>query len=901
MTTAMSAQQRARLMKVLAVTYVGYIALNVVRKTTSVVKSSLQSDLELSSVELGAMDTAFLTSYTIGQVVLGRLGDTVGVRVILVSSLIVSAICTGLCSVATSSSTFVAVNLMHGLAQSGAWSASVKVVTECLGSSDRGSVMGVWTTCSPMGGIAGSVISTALLVSVSWRGAYFWPAPFLLAFAAVYMLTLDADAAAGKECAADSEPPPSGVSFSEIIALPGLGWICASYFLVKFLRYTLLFWLPFYLTRSLGYSVAASGYASTTFEVGGVFGAVLLGWVSDKFFAGRKLLPTMLFLLCCASSLLLYVFCVKSFPTLGSLLMVIVGGTLLGPDAVMSGMLSQDISERSGHGSKIVGSVTGIINGVGSLESIFQGVVTAWVSDRFGWEALFFVLVGAAASGAVVLLPAVLRESRGPCASLTRTRGKQILTTMAALVSFVYLLSLLTPTTAKQSQVGKFSQRSEKFLAIKHAIDCTTSKQYSPLLQSVYQLPRLIQAGTVLAADIPGVETNSADGHVTEGPKTDPDRLLALRNIYEAVITGDDLELPQEMIDRILINGKIVSTFQNQSLVTITNVYQPELTVSHNYVRSQRFGITLALGQGEREKIVTEMAARKCNPPDFCSPRKHLAGNGAWGDLEDDNAIVRANMGKLSALHGLVLSKNTFQPMLLKREEYMSMFTLTSKWFIQANRHQPSAHMPAFMYDMMSRGGASQLHPHFQTYLTPKRYLGKFEAARRAAKRYAADHPHRSYFTDLVNTHFWLGLGLLIRSSPNLSEGGSIAAYVSLTAVAGIEVVIVADHNANAAFIGGVFHEVMEASYKLNWGHVSSGCAFPAIGAEAGTGLPFVMCRIATRGSHTASTSDVSSNEMFGTAVATEDVLKFASRFRAAIEETQPTQLCQGSKDSKIM
>merc|ERR1711871_1921698 len=88
---------------ILALTYVGYVAFNVVRKTTSVVKVKLRNDLGMSDLTLGAMDTAFLAAYTVGQVVLGRLGDTLGPRAILIGGLLGSAVCTGLCGVTSSS------------------------------------------------------------------------------------------------------------------------------------------------------------------------------------------------------------------------------------------------------------------------------------------------------------------------------------------------------------------------------------------------------------------------------------------------------------------------------------------------------------------------------------------------------------------------------------------------------------------------------------------------------------------------------------------------------------------------------------------------------------------------------------------------------------------------------
>ena len=48
---------------------------------------------------------------------------------------------------------------------------------------------------------------------------------------------------------------------------PGLLGLCAAYFCVKLVRYTLLFWLPLYLHEHLGFTAPQAGFAATLFDV----------------------------------------------------------------------------------------------------------------------------------------------------------------------------------------------------------------------------------------------------------------------------------------------------------------------------------------------------------------------------------------------------------------------------------------------------------------------------------------------------------------------------------------------------------------------------------------------------------------------------------------------------------
>jgi len=81
-----------------------------------------------------------------------------------------------------------------------------------------------------------------------------------------------------------------------------------------------------------------------------------------------------------------------------------VGFLLFGPDTLISGAAAQNLG-----GGSATASAAGIINGFGSLGAACQGMLTAFVSERFGWDALFLVFVAVAALSTIVLLPLAWR------------------------------------------------------------------------------------------------------------------------------------------------------------------------------------------------------------------------------------------------------------------------------------------------------------------------------------------------------------------------------------------------------------------------------------------------------------------------------------------------------------
>lgn len=73
--------------------------------------------------------------------------------------------------------------------------------------------------------------------------------------------------------------------------------LCAcSCFFVKFVRYTLVFWLPFFLCRHGSLSVASAGLSSMIFDVGGIVGAITGGVVADRLLGGKRRWRSVLFI-----------------------------------------------------------------------------------------------------------------------------------------------------------------------------------------------------------------------------------------------------------------------------------------------------------------------------------------------------------------------------------------------------------------------------------------------------------------------------------------------------------------------------------------------------------------------------------------------------------------------------
>jgi sugar phosphate permease len=396
------------------VTWIAYASYYLGRKGFSVVKKRLEAEFGASVLvyfKVGylsvGVETAYLTAYALGQYASGVLGDRVGVRRLVGYGMLASALACAAFGAGSASAVFFAAFLVNGFAQSTGWPGTIKAMAEWTTPETRGAVMGVWATCYQVGGLVATAFAAWLLGHYGWRSAFFAPALCIAGVGVLVLLKLRRGPAAAAR-PPGAAPSPGGDDDAalrreaqrRVLRSPLLWCYGVSYFSLKLIRYSLLFWLPYYLTTVLGYAEDRAGYFSTSFEIGGVLGTIVIGYLSDKLRSVPRSVIASLSCLGLAGALLLYGRVGSQGEVANFAAMALVGFLLFGPDTLVSGTAAQDVG-----GPHAAAIAAGAINGIGSLGAVLQESVTRGVSDRWGWDALFRVFLWLSIGSAVLLVP----------------------------------------------------------------------------------------------------------------------------------------------------------------------------------------------------------------------------------------------------------------------------------------------------------------------------------------------------------------------------------------------------------------------------------------------------------------------------------------------------------------
>lgn len=395
---------------------------------------------------LGELDLSFLLAYAIGMYFAGHLGDTVDLRIFLTVGMVGSGIFVILFGLGYfldlhSFGTFVLIQVFCGLFQSIGWPCVVAVVGNWSGKAKRGLIMGIWNSHTSVGNIIGSVIASSVL-GFGWGWSFVLPGCLIIVVAVfVYLFLIVHPANIGFEmhgkdvevnvegvALVDSNKIETGdedmietedeegsvaIGFLDAWRLPNVASFAFCLFFSKLVAYTFLYWLPFYIRNTAVAGVHLShktaGILSTIFDIGGVFGGISAGFISDMIEA--RGVTSVLFLLLSIPTLISYRL-YGSISMFSNIALMFASGLLVnGPYSLITTAVAADLGTQSTMrgSSRALATVTAIIDGTGSVGAALGPLLAGYISTR-GWNSVFFMLMISISIAGCLLIHVVKSE-----------------------------------------------------------------------------------------------------------------------------------------------------------------------------------------------------------------------------------------------------------------------------------------------------------------------------------------------------------------------------------------------------------------------------------------------------------------------------------------------------------
>jgi len=389
--------------------FVGYAGYYLVRKNFSLAMPYLIEEQGFTKGELGFALSAVSIAYGLSKFLMGNVSDRSNPRYFLMTGLLLSSLVMfifGFVPWATQSIAIIFLLLfINGWVQGMGWPACGRTIVHWYSGNERGQVVSVWNIAHNVGGgLIGPLFILGMAWFNDWRSAFYVPAAFAALIAGFVFLTLrDTPQSCGlppiEEHRNDypldyEEKHEQELSAKEIFVTYVLNnkllwFIAIANAFVYLIRYGVLDWAPLYLSEVKDFSFEHSSWAYLLYEWAGIPGTLLCGYISDKWFKGRRSPAAILYMVLVLVAVLVYWFNPAGNPSIDMAALMAIGFLIYGP-VMLIGLYALELVPKKAAGT--AAGLTGLFGYLGG--AVIANIALGFTVDYFGWNGGFILLTG---------------------------------------------------------------------------------------------------------------------------------------------------------------------------------------------------------------------------------------------------------------------------------------------------------------------------------------------------------------------------------------------------------------------------------------------------------------------------------------------------------------------------
>ncbi|PWB14548.1 3-(3-hydroxy-phenyl)propionate transporter MhpT [Acinetobacter sp. AM] len=261
----------------------------------------MRAEFMLDNAQMAWAFSAAIIGTLPGAIIGGRLSDYIGRKKVLIFSILLFGVMSLVTAFAANYELLLVIRFLTGLGMGGALPMMITLASEAVSSDRKGTAVSIMYSGIPCGGLLTSVVAMLLAGDAEWRHIFYVGgiAPILLIPLLMKYLPESTDYITHKT---QSATPFFEVLFAKERRMSTIQiWI--SFFCTLVVLYFLLNWLPL-LMGAQGLTKLQANYVQMGYNIGGVFGSILMGMMLDKMrmsFVIKFIYLGILVSLCCLS------------------------------------------------------------------------------------------------------------------------------------------------------------------------------------------------------------------------------------------------------------------------------------------------------------------------------------------------------------------------------------------------------------------------------------------------------------------------------------------------------------------------------------------------------------------------------------------------------------------------
>jgi OPA family sugar phosphate sensor protein UhpC-like MFS transporter len=364
----------------------GYGLYYVCRLSLSIAKKPMLEDGILNADQMGVMGSALFFTYAFGKFFNGFLADRMNIKKFISLGLLVSALANLFLGFTHLFIMFVILWGINGWFQSMGAAPSVVSIATWFSDKERGTRYGIWSASHNIGGAITYVLTSVVVSAFGWRWGFMAPG-LLCAVGAValYLFMFDRPQTYGLPPIADYKndhglkTPRKESTWElqkEVIKNPAV-WmlgLASAFFYIT--RYAIESWGIVYLGMARGYSTIEAGSIISSSPIFGILGTVSCGWMSDRFFGGRRNVITLVLGILYSITVVGFVVIPYGYPWLHVITMGTYGFCLGALLTFLGGLMAVDICSK-----RAAGAAMGVIGLFSYLAAAAQDLISGYLIE----------------------------------------------------------------------------------------------------------------------------------------------------------------------------------------------------------------------------------------------------------------------------------------------------------------------------------------------------------------------------------------------------------------------------------------------------------------------------------------------------------------------------------------
>jgi sugar phosphate permease len=383
---------------VLWVIWLTYGSFYFCRNNLGVAVPGISSEFGYTKAQMGTVLMALKMAYGIGQFVNGQLAERFPPRRLLALGLLASAGLNVLFGWVTALYFMTFVWACNGYVQALGWAPCVRVTANWFSIEHRGRAMGIIGTGYQLCGALTFVVAGWAADKFGWRGALYVPSALLVASAAHMWWLLEESPGNDVSHATTATKTSVLQNLTVTLTNPWLWFVALTLGLLDSCRYGYTDWGVTHLTEIQNASVSSAAFRYAVLPFGGIAGAYLAGWATDRFFGGRRV-PVIAMLLGALAMITVAYETLIGWGLVASVVtLFLVGFCIFGPQVLLVGTLPSDLARRG-----TAAAAAGFVNFMGYMGAATGNWLTGELAQTHGWTVAVRFWAGCALAGALVI------------------------------------------------------------------------------------------------------------------------------------------------------------------------------------------------------------------------------------------------------------------------------------------------------------------------------------------------------------------------------------------------------------------------------------------------------------------------------------------------------------------